>query len=250
MMKPQQSFTQGNSAKNVGNPMIPMSNPLGNLMPMNNPMLNTPMSNTMNGHINMNQPFNNPMNGQMRNNHSGVPSHMMSPNVRNNQMCGPMSNGVHGHTPMGVPTSHQMFSPMHNHHVNPVAVNSMISPMINQFNQKIIFNDNNSQIKKEQEALIQMQIKSQQATPMINYYGTSGFIQQNINMNILYTPQQKQKKKVKKDPFSVLKTANSKDSLDDESNRINLESVSLFYNFLDIKRERQTYYSHDSPYPE
>jgi hypothetical protein len=73
-----------------------------------------------------------------------------------------------------------------------------------------------------------VQIKSQEATPFID----NGFIQQNINMNILYTPQIKRKsKKNKKDPFLILKAASAvKDSLDDEANRINLESVNNNFN--------------------
>jgi hypothetical protein len=100
--------------------------------------------------------------------------------------------------------------------------------------QKIINNNirniliNNSRLPgNNQDSFVQ--IKSQQATPMLNYYDSNGFYQQqNMSMNMLYTPQLKSKKtkKNKKDPFMILKNASAvKDSLDDEANRINLESV-------------------------
>jgi hypothetical protein len=96
----------------------------------------------------------------------------------------------------------------------------------------------NHSMRKGQEGY-----KSQQATPLLQFYDTNGFFQQNINMsmNISYTPQLKPKqhhKKNKKDPFLILKTASAmKDSLDDEANRINLESV-RFNIMLDPPRER------------
>jgi hypothetical protein len=213
-----------------------MNSMIANVSNMNN-MMNSPSKNPMNNTINntMNSPMKNQMNNTMNNTMNFPKNSTMNIPLNNpmtNLMNDPMNNLMN-------PMNHQMMNFPMNIPMNDK--NPLFSPMGYPVNSKTIFNENAhiNNMRKDQETL--QQIKSLQATPMLNYYGSNGFFQQNINMNmnIHYTPQQKTKiKKNKKDPFLVLKTSYlGKDSLDDESNRINLESV---YKLItpDIKRQR------------